>query len=68
MVEHWVVLLGGGGWGLESWPELCSPDWAVLVEAREGRVVEKDLIGKVVGFGLSLLQGQRQQDFHDKEE
>ena len=52
------------GW----WPEQCSLDWAGLVEAMEGRVVEKDLIGKVVGFGLSLLQGQRQQDFHDKEE
>ena len=39
------------------------------MEAREGRVVEKDLkrrrlIGKVVGLGL---QGQRRQDLHGEE-
>ena len=49
------------------WLGLCSLDWAGLVEAREGRVVEKDLIWKVVGFGLSLGQGQRQQDLDGKE-
>ena len=52
------------GW----WPEQCSLDWVGLVEALEGRVVEEDLIGRVVGFGLSLLQRQGQQDLHGKEE
>jgi len=53
------------GWWAE---QLYSVDLAKLVEAMEGRDVEKELkrarFGKV---GLGLVQEQRQQDLHCKE-